>query len=319
MIGRVATSTPANWVRSGWGKHVDSIDQLMLAVSRLGMNEIGRRFVWRGTSNYAWSIDSSIQRFMRERPGLGDPQAESDVRLLERRVLAHARRWRLDVGDSQDHELLSYLQHHGSPTRLLDVTTDPMVALWFASGRTTGERDVPGVFFAFDVSDFPVVETATSRLRVTYGSLSDRSWHLAQNLEDSEENASPFLVSPSNPDARMGAQRGLFVAGSVPTQPAIAGLNAFTLSPGTQPPDGTLDRLIGYAQRPDGRPVRIPFAALIIPPSLKAPLRTQLATTYDITESNLFPDYAGIAANLHGDPTLPQVGPEDADIDRHPA
>ena len=37
-------------------------------------------------------------------------------------------------GDPQVPELqrMAVLQHHGTATRLLDVTTDPMIALWFA-------------------------------------------------------------------------------------------------------------------------------------------------------------------------------------------
>ena len=43
------------------------------------------------------------------------------------------------------------LQHHGTATRMLDVTTDPMIALWFACQGT--EHDgTQGILFAVEVS-----------------------------------------------------------------------------------------------------------------------------------------------------------------------
>jgi hypothetical protein len=295
------------WLKHGWGRRVTSIDQLMLAVGRLGMNEIGRRFVWRGVSNYKWPIETSIQRYMRDRSELGSLTSEADVRLLEHRLIAHARAWKLDVGESQDHELLSFLQHHGSPTRLLDVTTDPMVALWFASARTSAQRDRSGAFFAFDASRFESIETATSRLPVTWGSISSRAWHLANRLEESKTNRSPFMIIPSNPDSRMTAQRGLFLAGAVAEEATIPGLKAFELVVGSSPAPDSVDRILSFGPRRSGRPTRLPFLALIIPPHLKKPLRQQLATTYGITESSIFPDYSGIAANIHATPNLPDI------------
>lgn len=47
---------------------------------------------------------------------------------------------------TDDWDWLSIAQHHGFPTRLLDWTTNPLVATFFA---VTGEQDTDGVIYAF--------------------------------------------------------------------------------------------------------------------------------------------------------------------------
>lgn len=46
-------------------------------------------------------------------------------------------------------DLLALLQHYGIPTRLLDVTSNPLVALYFAT--SINEED--GEVFAFEYND----------------------------------------------------------------------------------------------------------------------------------------------------------------------
>jgi FRG domain len=84
------------------------------------------RFLFRGMSNSSWSLVSSFDRLF---PKIADRRGVS-ARLLaafRESCVEH-----LATDGMTDDEVLAIGQHHGLPTRLLDWSTSPYIAAWFA-------------------------------------------------------------------------------------------------------------------------------------------------------------------------------------------
>jgi hypothetical protein len=285
----------ARWVPRGWGRRMDSADDVMRAIGRIGTLQSGRKYVWRGTTNYRWPMRSSLFRALIDEHPEKLPD-EAEIRERELEIIAAAREW--DIGLEMgllatDFYMLALLQHHGAPTRLLDVTSNPMTALWFACQRGSGSRDTTGALMAFDVTDLDTHRTVDPARTPTWGSVGDPlGSDLQSALAKSAAEGRPFLVRPSLPDKRMAAQEGLFITGAVPADPTPAA-EGFALPPGAPPTAAGLDVLFAEQNRTRGRPPRLPFCVLTIPTSLKASLLPHLQATYNRTARVMYPDIAG--------------------------
>ncbi|HVK24991.1 MAG TPA: FRG domain-containing protein [Actinokineospora sp.] len=293
----------AKWIQDGWGFTVSSQDELMRCIGRIGTLQVGRRYVWRGVASYKWRVQSSLLRRMVIKEGLTSI-TESDVRARERALLREARRWGINRelgGAATDQQLLAVLQHHGGPTRLLDVTSNPMTALWFACQKpdqSTSNR--AGALMAFDVTNLPVLVTASHELGQTFGAVADPlGWHLEDALKQSVTSGQPFLVQPSYPDPRMVAQEGLFLTGAVPDKVRVLAVDGLPLGLGAAAPgEDALSTLFDPLPRGKGRPSRLPFVVLIVPAAIKQRMLRHLESTYNRHYRYLFPDVAGFVAAL---------------------
>lgn len=297
--------SPADWIRNGFAHKVNSADDIMRAIGRVGTLQIGRRYVWRGVANWRWRLQSSLLRDLILKGASDSLIAEDEVRTRELALIKAARSWGIckELGTAaSDLQVLATLQHHGAPTRLLDVTSNPMTALWFACERAPSERDMSGALMAFDVTDLNDIATASQEQRPTWGTVKDPlGWHLENELSISREKAAPFLVLPSYPDQRMVAQEGLFLTGAVPDGPNARGIDGLPLDQATAPGPKALSNLFAPEPRKAGRPKKLPFVVLVIPSVLKRKLLPHLEITYNRSHRQLFPDIAGFVAVLKAD------------------
>lgn len=115
--------------------------------------ESGCRIYWRGQSDHRWGVLSSLSRLVQSSTGL----TNRVLRSAELDLLAESKRWVSAIPSQPQSELewLAVLQHHGIPTRLVDFTTDPLKALFFA---VESANSVQGRLFGVAVPEEMVLE-----------------------------------------------------------------------------------------------------------------------------------------------------------------
>jgi len=108
--------------------------------SLIGQKFNERHWIYRGQSDHNWNLTSSLQRL--DTPHLGD--IEKDL------LKNYKNNLHLYCDAPLPEDTLSYLahmQHHGTPTRLLDFTESPIIAAFFAY------ENIPK-FITFDKTEF---------------------------------------------------------------------------------------------------------------------------------------------------------------------
>lgn len=260
----------------------------------------GGTFVWRGQRDASWPLQPRLNRHVAVQLGGTTLEAvgEEEARILERVRHQH---WDRHTGERLGFlELLAVLQHQGVPTRLLDVTRDPLVAAFFASAYGTNpEEERPGAVVAIrvpkgtSVADKPETGQAMS---------------LAGAVQFTPSAAPYALYEPPGLDPRILTQRGLFIVPNVAVgtaaPPGYVPIDQIGI--GIPLPKGSYtgasiesffrNFLRKATQgRPPEKPVNI--AMILIPADRKRVLRDYLARA-GLTDETMFPDVAGYASSF---------------------
>lgn len=141
---------------------IEDFEGLLTVINQIMEKVVSKniKFAWRGQIDASWPLHSSLYRRMNLTKG--KILAEEDITKEEHDILAELHRWGLH-SSSQTGRLsilnqLAMLQHYGVPTRLIDITFNAWVGVWFAVEEkwSNGERvheDKDARLFAFDVTD----------------------------------------------------------------------------------------------------------------------------------------------------------------------
>lgn len=282
--------TIENWRETGWFVEIAGSRDLFATIGAIGGYSSQASIAWRGLSSSDYPLVSSLQRV--------HPGADEDwLRRTERRVIDAAREWGLGFGPtgwSSDLQLLADLQHYGTRTRLLDVTSNPMTALWFACQSPVQPPSGPaasndGLLLAINTAGWQ--RYGRSMPAGTYSAIENPfTWE----LESALRNEAPFLVESLIPNDRLRSQEGFFIAGRVPRLEDQGGpFKSFNMpfEPTTRAELRnrlTQKNMIGRSMRE-----HLPFVAVLIPERFKLRVLQRLENSYNRRARVLFPDFSG--------------------------
>ena len=228
-------------------------------------------WAFRGQSEAAWPLFSALSRYLvsfRVHPDAWRAQESRMLRIFKRK----AHQFLSHIPDpDDDFQWLALMQHHGAPTRLLDLTWSPYVAAFFALERATGDAAV----WALNPAYISYASSVTLRDGSTIHpqALDPRERGNLLRYFLSEDVPFLWIGEPYIMNPRLTAQSGTFAVPGTLSQPVEAILSHY----------------------PEPRETLV---KLILPSAQVRDKGLRELYRMNITDATLFPDLDGLARSL---------------------
>lgn len=291
---------------------VKSFDEALKLITTTfrGWSEKGAEFAWRGQADASWPLHSSLYRRLRWTRGASNSAPEEkDLQKAEEEILADVHRWGLHNGSEGRLSALTQLaklQHYQSPTRLLDISFNPFIGLWFAveehwDNGTDKHEDKDARLFAIDVSKRLINEDDTRR---KWEDDTRRPWPRVGDHDYKGWTTTAYAWRASRLDHRISAQNGGFLLGGVPASSGPNGSVQWPKDSGSAKGNWTIDEvrqcisvpLKFHKIQPTAGPLPgNPSYTIRIAKKAKADIRKHLQKLFGYSHATIYPDYPGFA------------------------
>jgi hypothetical protein len=189
-------------------KHFDDINSFWNAYLNISAGHSGPPLLFRGVSNVAHELIPAIARPKEE-------MATQSMEVIEMKMMMEFKRLSMPVLETKpetDWEWLFLAQHYGLPTRLLDWSTNPLVALFFAVENHDDKDGVVNYVAHRIADDYAVFDPLTANVRKdTTGILKMFAVQPSQGKV--------IFIRPQYKDVRYLNQRSIFSCPANPLEP----------------------------------------------------------------------------------------------------
>jgi hypothetical protein len=228
-------------------------------------------WIWRGQANAAHNLEPAVHTRVRAHATLEDGTIERFTKGL----LDAARKAGLDDHEGTklpDMALLALLQHHGAATPLLDISLDPLVALYMATVSPVPEDDErDGALFAIRRPENEISDFDSRPFAEVYGGAD-----------------AVMLYSAPDVSQRLRLQRGHFLLGRVSTEDSRATIS-LTIDPGNVGDSWIRRRMKARGKKGAPPPATSDVAVFRITANFKRDIRLWLEARSGLTRDFVYP------------------------------
>jgi hypothetical protein len=193
-----------------------SMDELIESLNNLPNN-----YIYRGHSSETWRLQSTLERVLADK-------FETESGKYEDYSLNHFKS-KFHLYDNANEkpktklEWLSIMQHYGVPTRMIDFTSSPYVALYFALENANKKDCESFALYAINYRDIlkkslEFIRNRDKSITSDYGDLEYKQDELFDKIIDIGSYEVLWVVEPNISNLRLDRQSGCFlISGSTKT------------------------------------------------------------------------------------------------------
>lgn len=270
-------------------------------------------FVFRGMGNYKWHLESSLERMIK-RFHLKNKTAHKiypqgyEVDMLKEFQWKYPKYEKINNPNVDDIiEWLSIMQHYGSPTRLVDFTYSPYIALFMAIDSSSEENDASVWCLNEIILRNIICDNYEQKNNIRIGGIESQKEQIykmanqviADSIKEKGKDITPniYLVQPHKVNDRILLQQGLFAI------PEIIGIpfedNLFSLVDNREPEFVPFNDVIEYS---NSDKMFQPYDYFLI--KIRIPLKFRLDITkslclMNISAETMYPGLEGLAKSLN--------------------
>jgi hypothetical protein len=189
--------------------NISTMEQLIKS-----LNELPTHYIYRGHSDGNWRLQSTLERILG-----GKFETESEkyenyaLNLFKSKFHLYDK---LNDKPKTKLEWLSIMQHYGVPTRMIDFTVSPYVALYFALENAGKTADKSFAVYAIDYRELQeisltYIKKKDKTVAIEYSDLPYKQDDLFNNIIDKFSYEILWVIEPTISNLRLDRQSGCFL------------------------------------------------------------------------------------------------------------